>query len=318
MLALTHTNAAISALLFHSGGAPATPAELLHHWTTAPSVVVPIALTALLYPMGLVSLWRRVGVGRGVQRWRAGAFGAGVLALIVAVVSPLDTAADVLFSAHMIQHLLLVLVAAPLLVAGAPERAMPWSIPLSGRRRVGRALHALRPLGPLAHPMPAVMIASGGLWVWHVPALYDLAVRNHTVHGLEHATFLLTAVLFWWSVLHVRTLRADAANGVRLLGVFAMAVQGSLLGALIAFASRPLYESHLEIPEAWGLTPLEDQQLAGLVMWVPPSAIYIGVAAFLFLGWMRSVPGAGGQPQGVAVSPGRSRGYAANPRSGDI
>lgn len=273
----------------HTGGAPATPGELLHHWTTAPSVLVPLAATALLYGRGVAVLGRRLGAGRGLARWRVGAFWAGMAALAIALVSPLDAAGEVLFSAHMVQHLVLVLAAAPLLVMGAPERAIPWALPLAWRRVLGQAIRRVQRMGGVfARPGPAVVIASAALWAWHLPALYDLAVEVEAIHALEHATFFGTATLFWWSVLHVRTLRADGANGGRLLSVVAMVFQGSLLGALITFAARPLYASHEAIPPAWGLSPLEDQQLAGLLMWVPPAALYLSVAAYLFLRWLEA------------------------------
>ena len=111
------------------------------------------------------------------------------------------------------------------------------------------------------------------------------------LHALEHASFLLTALLFWWTLLHMRTRRGDRANGPRLMALFAMVVQGSLLGALITLASTPLYDAHREIPAAWGLEPLVDQQLAGLLMWVPPAALYLGVAAWLFLRLLASGEG---------------------------
>jgi cytochrome c oxidase assembly factor CtaG len=190
----------------------------------------------------------------------------------------------------MLQHLVLILVAAPLLVFGAPERVALWAFPLPARRRLGGWAHALgRALGPLGRPGPAVAMATAGLWIWHVPALYDLAVERGALHALEHLTFLLTAVLFWWTLLRIRTRRADKENGGRILALLAMVVQGSLLGALITFAAAPLYDSHRAIPRAWGVGPLVDQQLAGLIMWVPPAALYLAVGGWLLAGLLRSV-----------------------------
>jgi cytochrome c oxidase assembly factor CtaG len=217
-----------------------------------------------------------------------------MFALFVAIVSPLDPAAEVLFSLHMVQHLLLVLVAAPLLVLGAPDVAGLWALGEKGRNRVGRGWHRLVRRtegvagGENGVALLSVLIAAGTLWVWHVPDLYDTAVRREGVHAAEHLTFLLTALFFWASVLRLRP-RDHLGNGVRIILVFFMAVQGSVLGALITFAQRPLYESHAAIPAVWGIAPLADQQLAGLIMWVPPALLYIGVAAYLFVRWLDSV-----------------------------
>lgn len=270
--------------LLHAGGAPAGPADLWHHGWFPAAVVVPLVAGCLIYFRGVGVLRRSLGAGRVVSDGRVRAFSGGVAALLVALASPLDAAGEVLFSAHMVQHLVLVLVAAPLLVLGAPERVVPWAFPLPVRRRLGGWAHAgARALGPVARPGPAVAIATAGLWTWHVPKLYDLAIEQEGLHALEHATFLATALVFWWTLLRIRTSRGHRENGGRLLALFAMVLQGSLLGALITFAARPLYQAHAAIPSAWGLEPLVDQQLAGLIMWVPPAVLYLSVGGWLVL-----------------------------------
>ena len=276
--------------LMHAGGALETPADLWHHGWLPLGVVVPLVATCALYFGGVRGLRAAAGREGVAPRPRVAAFSAGALALFVALASPLDPLGEVLFSAHMVQHLILVLVAAPLLVLGAPERVALWVFPLSVRKRIGGWGHDLaRVLGPLARPVPAVTVATVTLWAWHAPFLYDLAIEHGGLHAIEHASFLATALLFWWTLLRIRTRRADRENGVRLLALFAMAVQGSLLGALITLAATPLYESHRAIGPAWGVEPLVDQQLAGLLMWVPPAALYLGVAAWLFVRLLGSV-----------------------------
>jgi cytochrome c oxidase assembly factor CtaG len=203
----------------------------------------------------------------------------------------------------MVQHLLLVLVAAPLLVLGAPERVLLWAFSARARRRVAHWFSRLARLARgLAGPGPGVALATAALWSWHVPALYDAAVADSWVHSLEHSTFLGGALLFWWTLLQIRTRRGDALNGGRLLALFAMVLQGSLLGALLTFASAPLYSAHAVIPAAWTLTPLADQQLAGLIMWVPPAALYLGVAAYLVLGWLGAAEHGGRSAEARAVA----------------
>jgi putative membrane protein len=124
--------------------------------------------------------------------------------------------------------------------------------------------------------------------MWHLPQLYDLAIRNDAVHTAEHTGFLVTAILFWATVLRL-TPRERLGNGLRILYVFAQALQGSVLGAVITFAARPLYATHAEITNAWGFEQLVDQQIAGLIMWVPPAVLYLGVSAYLFVGWLDAV-----------------------------
>lgn len=262
-------------------------------WHAPPSVAIPLGVAAVLYALGCVRLWHRAGSGRGISMAQASAYAAGIGVLIIALMSPLDAASADLFSVHMVQHLLLIMVAPPLLVMGAPEVALLWALPGSWRRPFGRlerwagsGLDSAQ--GRARGPLLVALLATGVLWFWHVPALYDLAVRNSAVHYVEHLGFLLTSLLFWATVLRLRP-RDHIDNGLRILYVFGMAVQGSLLGALIALASRPLYLSHQQTAEALGVSALADQRLAGLIMWVPPALLYTGVVAYLFARWLQSL-----------------------------
>jgi putative membrane protein len=263
-------------------------------WSARPGVLWPILAASAIYAAGILRLWRRAGAGRGVSRRRAGAFAAGLLVLVVALMSPLDAITGTYFSLHMVQHLLLILVAAPLLVLGSPEVALLWALPERWRSRGGRIEHALARsiVGPAVGggrgPVLVLVVATGVLWAWHSPQLYELAARNDAVHTAEHTGFLVTSILFWATVLRVRA-SERLGNGLRVLYVFAMAMQGSVLGALITFARLPLYASHVEAARAWGFDALEDQQVAGLSMWVPPAALYVGVIAYLFVTWFDGI-----------------------------
>lgn len=277
------------------GGAH-TPADFhfWSEWSARPGVLWPLLIGFGLYLTGIARLWGRAGVGRGISRVRAASFCAGLLVLTAALISPLDAISASLFWLHMVQHLLLILVAAPLLVLGAPEVAWLWALPARWRGAVGRVESRIarsiigRDHGSGKGPLIVVVMATGVLWAWHAPVLYDLAFKSDALHTAEHVGFLITSILFWATILRFRT-RERLGNGLRMLNVFAMAMQGSILGALITFARVPLYESHLQAPTAWGLEPLEDQQIAGLIMWVPPAFLYIGVLACLFVGWLDAV-----------------------------
>jgi putative membrane protein len=281
---------ALAPVLAEAHGASTHTSNLWLQWNFHWNVVAPIALATSVYALGVTRLWHRAGVGRSISVARVVAYALGVLALIVALISPLEALAGSLFSLHMVQHLLIILVAPPLLIAGNPDVALLWALPQQWRARWGRIEQRMgNSITGGKGPLIVVLLATGVLWMWHMPNLYDLAVQNDLVHWAEHAGFLVTSVLFWITVLRLRV-RDHVGNGMRILYVFGMAVQGSLLGALITFASRPLYQSYIGSTIAgWDLGPLEDQQLAGIIMWVPPALLYIGVVAYLFVNWLSAI-----------------------------
>jgi putative membrane protein len=281
--------ACIPARLLAHTGAPPAPHDLWRSWGLAPTIVIPLFLTAWLYTRGVESVWRRAGRGRGVRPAQAAAFAAGMLGLAIALVSPVDRVAESLFWVHMVQHLLLIAVAPPLLVLGAPQAGLAWGLPRPARLRMGRWWHALprlrATLAWLVRPGPAIALHSAALWAWHVPVAYEAAVANPWVHALEHTSFLGTALLFWWAVLHPRGI-LRRVPGLAILALFALSMESGALGALLTFSAAPWYTSHLATTAGWGLSPLDDQQLAGLVMWIPGTLSYLAGAAWLFVTWM--------------------------------
>jgi cytochrome c oxidase assembly factor CtaG len=232
-----------------------------------------------LYGRGLQALWRHAGRGRGVRRWQAACFAIGLLTIVIALDSPIDAAAAQLFAAHMVQHLLLMLVAAPLLVLGRPVAVFAWAAPEPARPSF-RRLHILY---PLTLPAVAFVLHSLALWGWHIPRLYDAAVAEPVLHVIEHVSFFGTAALFWWALLG----SGRIGYGAGVLYVFALALQSTVLGALLTFATTPWYTSHLTTTASWGLTPQEDQQLAGLIMWIPGGIVYLGAGLGLFAAWLK-------------------------------
>jgi cytochrome c oxidase assembly factor CtaG len=261
----------------HAGRAP-EPHDLWTAWTFEPAVVVGLVLACAVYARGVHALWRSAGRGRGIAPWRVACFAGGVLALVLALVSPVDAIATALFSVHMTQHLLLIVVAAPLLVLGDPGTAALWALRIDQRRQLGAWWSARRALPAvwraLRLPLVAFTLHVGALWAWHVPSLYDAAIGNAWLHAAEHASFLLTALLFWYPIADPHPRRRYGV-GVATLYLFAAGLQGTLLGALMSFARHPWYLAHYGTTAAWGLTPLEDQQLAGLVMWIPAGLVYL-------------------------------------------
>ncbi|MEX2542191.1 MAG: cytochrome c oxidase subunit II [Trueperaceae bacterium] len=264
----------------------ATPAVVMVAglWPFEPALLLGLALTTVLYLAGVTRAWFAAGVGRGVSVAQAVAGSLGLLALAVALASPLEPLSALLFSAHMAQHLLLVLVAAPLLVAGVPLLALLWLPPIRLRRRLvagWRGCHPLR-LGWHALSRPVVALASfvALLWGWHLPAAYQSALASTTVHALEHGSLLAAASLFWWSLLQPLGRRRLSPFGAPLL-LFIAAVQGGVLGAMITLSPTAWYPHYQRVAEAAGFSALRDQQLAGLLMWVPPGTLYLAMACLL-------------------------------------
>jgi putative membrane protein len=279
------------ALWAHTGRAP-EPHDLWSSWTVAPAVVVGLALGAWWYARGVRRLWHAASPGRGIPYWRVACFAGGIAALALALVSPIDAVATALFSVHMTQHMLLVVVAAPLLVAGDPGLATLWALDVPARRRITAWWRGARAVPAawqtLRLPLVAWTVHVAMLWLWHLPTLYGAALRDGRIHIAEHAAFFLTALLFWYPVLERG--RSRSRLGVVVLYLFAAGLQCTILGAAITFARHPWYIGHYATTAAWGLTPLEDQQLAGLIMWIPASLAYLVALVPVVLPALRTPP----------------------------
>ena len=266
------------------------PSDLAGSWTFEPALLATLALAGLIHGRGRARLGRRIA--RTKEKRRAVGFYGGLVVLAAALMSPLDALASTLFSGHMVQHLLLMLLAAPLLVYARPTAALVAGLPAGGRDLVRRS--GLR--GPnaqsgvrgaahaLANPVVVWTIGTLALWAWHMPSLYEAALVHEPLHVLEHASFLGAAGLFW-SVVFSSGARRGVPRPVAIVLVFASGVQSSALGAVLLFASTPLYAVHEAGARAWGVSPLSDQQLAGALMWSPPALLYIVVMGWLLVRW---------------------------------
>ncbi|MBX6322833.1 MAG: cytochrome c oxidase assembly protein [Rhodospirillaceae bacterium] len=290
---MTRPLAAAAALLLPAGEALAGPPGAAGHvpgWDGEPWVPAGLAVAALGYAGGLLRLRVRGAAGRVVAPGQVGAFAAGLLVLALALLSPLDAMADQLFSAHMTQHLLLMMAAAPLLVWARPATVILWAFGARSRRRVGRAWRASglhRAVRAPLSPLVAWTLFSGVFLFWHIPGPYGWALRSETVHAAEHLSFLVSALAFWTIVIEPSG-RRRLAHAATLVFIVATAVLSALPGALMLLAPRPLYAVHAQGAAAWGLSPLEDQQLAGLIMWVPAGLVYVAAAAVVFLRWLKA------------------------------
>jgi cytochrome c oxidase assembly factor CtaG len=249
-------------------------------WSLDPIVVAGVAVTALAYVRGA---WRMRGRSDMNPAAHVGSFAAGLAAVVAALVSPVTRAAAGALTAHMVQHLLLVMVAAPLLVLARPALPLWVGLTPAIRRLLHRAsrLRAMRALGWwLTAPLVAWLVHVSVLWSWHAPGPYDAAVHHPAIHALEHATFLGTALLWWWVAVQPAR-RRRLSRGADVLFVLGGWVQSGALGALLTFATSPIYPAYA------GPGALRDQQIAGLVMWIPAGVVYLVAAAVMFVEWLR-------------------------------
>jgi putative membrane protein len=257
-------------------------------WTSDLRVIVPLYASAILFLVGTVRLWRRAGYGRGVRHWQVACFWCGWTVLALALLSPLHWLGERLFTAHMIEHELLMTVAAPLLVLARPGSTMLWALPQKLRIPVG-GVRRWPVLGSawrlVSLPFAATLLHAIALWAWHLPGLYDLVLVSPLAHWLQHLSFLLSAVLFWWALL--RGPARSRGYGAAFFYLFLTSLHTGLLGVLLTVSPRLWYPRQVAAAAEWGLTPLEDQQLAGLVMWVPAGLVYAGAALALAGLWIR-------------------------------
>jgi putative membrane protein len=270
----------------HPGEYRAPPFNWLTSWSWDPLAMVPLVCSGAMYAFGLSRLWRTPAGRRTVRGWQAAAFACGWLSLVVALASPLDVLSDVLFSAHMTQHELLMVIAAPLVVLGRPLVVFLWALPQQERGHLAgwgdrHLLHAWR---WMTGPLVVWLLQAVALWVWHLRPLYEAALRNDLIHLVQHVSFFGTAVLFWWALVQGRYGRLG--YGLSVLYVFTTALHSSALGALFTFAPNVWYPAYAPRAAAWGLSAIEDQQLAGLLMWIPFSLTFLIVGLALFAAWM--------------------------------
>jgi putative membrane protein len=265
----------------HVDGSTISPQHLWRAWSYEPVTILFLVLTAALYMSGVLQMKIKP------SGWHIASFATGMAVLVLILLSPLHQLGTQLFSAHMAQHELLMLIAAPLIVLGRPEIPILWAVPQTFRRSMvnGSTMKmVVQSWRTLTIPIAAWLIHGITIWIWHVPALYQATLESEWIHATQHLFFLITALLFWWTLLAGK---ANMQHGVAVAYVFTTAVHTSVLGALLTCSTRlwyPIYEGRTE---TWGLNALQDQQLGGLIMWVPAGLVYIVLGLWLFAAWLR-------------------------------
>ncbi|MGV3593073.1 MAG: cytochrome c oxidase assembly protein [Gammaproteobacteria bacterium] len=248
-------------------------------WTFDAWVTLPLALSALWLAAGWARLRKRAQLTG--YNGSAAYFAGGWLVLAAALVTPLHAAGERSFAAHMLEHELLMLVAAPLLVLSRPIGIALWAFPQPLRHALARGGSVV--FGGIWHfltaPVVATLVQAAALWIWHAPRLFDLALAHPGWHIVQHLSFLVSALLFWWAVLRGRGM---GNVGVAVGCLFFTATVSGALGALMAFSNSPWYAGYIASElDAFGLTPAEDQQLAGVLMWVPGGLVHAGAGLAL-------------------------------------
>jgi putative membrane protein len=247
-------------------------------WPVEPVLLVSLTAIACLYWLGWSRLSRVAG-GIAVSTSRAAAFITGLAAMAVALLSPVAVYSERLFFMHMIQHLLLLLITPPLLLLGKPLVPMLWGLPSSWRRRVGQMLgpgHVLARLGDtLTMPLVAASAFVITIAVWHIPVFYDAAQGRTLTHDLEHLMFFGTALLYWWPVIHPAGGRRRLSYGLAVPYLLPPFLESMVIGVLLTFADRPLYRTYAEMEMPWGFSVVSDQQLGGLIMWIPGGMLFL-------------------------------------------
>jgi cytochrome c oxidase assembly factor CtaG len=280
-------------------------------WSWRPEIILTLLLAATLHLVGRWRLKRR-GSGHLVAPWRSVVYLGGLAILWIALMSPIDVLSGQFFFMHMIQHLLLVMIAAPLLLLANPMPIALWGLPASLRLEVGRWLRPgaafRRALRGLTTPGLVWLYFVAALVGWHDPWAYNLTLESDLVHDLEHLSFFLTALLFWWHVVGAAPhIHRRLSPGVRLGYALAAVPPNALTGIAISFASQPIYTYYESVPRLGTMTVLEDQMLGGVIMWIPGSMMYVVAALVLLARILR------GQEDAESVSHDRRVGSQAPP-----
>lgn len=265
-----------------------------------------LALTLVVYATGAWRLYGRRRRGASRLRREAALFGLGWLVMAGSLLSPLHAAAARSFTLHMLEHELLMLVAAPLLAWSRPLATMLWSLPRRFRHAIASGVRTPAVTAAwrsLREPATATILQAAALWIWHVPALFELALAHEGWHYVQHASFLATALLFWSSI--ARATQAGRGHGVAACCLFVTSLVGGALGALMALSESPWYAGYARLGlTPFGLTPTEDQQLAGLLMWIPGGFVHVVAALWIVAQALR--PGARGARTGSPEPAGSS------------
>jgi cytochrome c oxidase assembly factor CtaG len=277
---------------------PSAAAQALASWTIPPYFTGAVILAAIVYWRGFRRL--HVQMPDRFPLSRLGCFMGGLGALLVAIASPMAAFDDLLLQVHMVQHMLLMFAAPPLILLGAPQIPLLRGLPvIVVRGGLGPLLksRALRKLGDfLAHPVVCWLALALATWTWHAPGPYQLALRSERWHEFEHGCFMTAATMFWWPVVQPWPSRARWPRWAMVPYLLFADVQNTVLSALLTFSERVIYPYYETVPRIAGITPLNDQVMAGVLMWVPGSIFFLIPGAMIIFNLLSSQGSAGSHP----------------------
>lgn len=270
----------------------------LRSWDFRIEVVLILLIAGTLFVRGWWLLRQRTRSRAGENRWQAGAawrpiaYLSGLFLLGITLMSPIDVLSSQLFTMHMIQHVLLVMIIPPLILLANPMPFSLWGLPKEARKGVGgwfssgsRLRKVLKALTGAGFVWLAYVIV---IWGWHDPYAYNLALENGIIHDIEHITFILVAMLFWWHIIGAGPrIHRSLSPAARFAFTLSAIPPIMIAGVAIAFADEPIYPYYDALPRLWGLSTLQDQRIAGIIMWIPGSMMYMIAGLILVAHWLQ-------------------------------
>jgi putative membrane protein len=283
----------LAMMLLHPlpGDSPSPEGLSPYDWTLSPELVIPLGLALLIYFVGRARLAKRASTPPS----GAGLFLSGWTVLALALASPLHEAGERSFTMHMIEHELIMLVAALLLASSNSGAILAWGLPRPLRLALGGGWKSplQRLWKRLTEPVTATVVQGAVMWAWHAPLLFDRALDSFGWHMAQHSCFFLSSLLFWWAMLHPRS--RSTGYGTSAACLFATSLIGGALGALMSFSSSPWYAQYAAMGMTGvGLDPVDDQRLAGLIMWIPGGLVHGAAALAMFYKWLKASEGGAG------------------------
>ena len=247
------------------------------HWHAHPDVILGLAFIEGAFLLGVGPLRERYGLADDVEPRQIANFTAGVLVIFIALASPIHVLSDnYLFSAHMLQHVLLTLVAPPLLILGMPD----WLL-----RPFLRPNRSFRLARLATHPIVAFALFNVVFSMWHIPAVYATSVNHHFVHIAQHLVFIGTALLMWWPIASTMPELPRISPPMQMAYLFLLSVAQIIVFAIITFAREPLYEFYANAPRISGLSPLVDQQIGAIIMKIGGGILFMTLFVIIFFRW---------------------------------
>ncbi len=262
--------------------------DLVSRWELGDPFSILVLIAGAVYMFGLMRLSARANASP-LESKRVYAGVAGFAALYIALAGPFDAFAAEAFWLHMIQHLVISMIGAPLLLLASPMPAYLWAMPETVRLGAGELFREDAPVKRLLRwlidPRITVPLFIGTLYAWHAPWLFSAALSNDSVHYLQHLTFFVSAALFWWPIIGPAPVRSKLSYPQRLVYLLLVVTPTAVLASIITMSRSVIYEEYLSTPMHWNMTALEDQTMAGLILWIPGNALYLAGLTAIFFTW---------------------------------